>query len=210
MVEKLKRALASMTNVHLPGEQPDVFIFSTPQSGSTWLMELIGTQPGFKPCSEPFNLLNPVVREHLARFGMTKWADFHNGSVESVFHQYIQGFYDGQFDFKTPFFYRNHFRVITRRMVFKILHAGEERINWFRDMFHGRIVFLIRHPIAVGISRVIYPKLEALLTGDYGQNLTAAQRKQARRIFDSGTKLEQSVLDWCLQNVVPLRQMTPD
>jgi len=78
MIAKIKRVIASTTNIHLTGNSPNVFIFSTPRSGSTWLMELILTQPGFKPCNEPCNPWDPDVCQRLARLGITDWADFHS------------------------------------------------------------------------------------------------------------------------------------
>ena len=210
MIAKMKRVIASTTNVHLTGNSPNVFIFSTPRSGSTWLMELILTQPGFKPCNEPFNLWDPDVCQCLARLGITDWADFHSHNGNHAMQKYIQGFCDGRLRFKNPFFYRNYFRLITHRIVFKILHAGEDRINWFGDTFNGRIVFLLRHPIAVSLSREFYPRLEAFLNSEYSENFSEEQLREARKIIDSGTKLEQGVLDWCLQNAVPLRNATPD
>lgn len=210
MIAQIKRAIASTTNIHLPGRNPNIFVFSTPRSGSTWLMELILTQPGFKPCNEPFNLWDSDVSQSLAHMGITNWADFHSRHGRHAMHQYIQGFCDGRIRFKNPFFYRNYFRVITHRIVFKILHAGEERINWFRDTFNGRIVFLVRHPIAVSLSRKFYPRLDAFLNTEYSEHFSERQLREARKIVDSGTVLEQGVLDWCLQNAVPLRHATPD
>ncbi|MBZ0168812.1 Sulfotransferase domain protein [Candidatus Methylomirabilis lanthanidiphila] len=210
MIAQIKRAIASTTNIHLAGNRPNVFIFSTPRSGSTWLMELILTQPGFKPCNEPFNLWDPDVSQCLARLDITDWADLHTLHGHHAMHTYIQGFCDGRLRFKNPFFYRNYFRLMTHRIVFKILHAGEERINWFRDTFNGRIVFLLRHPIAVSVSRKFYPRLDAFLNTEYSEHFSERQLREARKIIDSGTRLEQGVLDWCLQNAVPLRDATPD
>jgi len=206
----VKHTLARLTNIHLPDGSPNVFIFSTPRSGSTWLMELILTQPGFRPCSEPFNLAVPSVREHLALLGIAGWADFHNPTATTALSPYLRGLSTGRLAFKTPFFYRNHFRLVTRRIVFKILHAGEDRINWFRDTFNGRILLLLRHPIPVSLSREVYPRLEARLTSDFARHFSDEQIREAGKILTAGTKLERGVLDWCLQNAVALRDATPD
>jgi hypothetical protein len=206
----IKHAVAGLANIHRPDGRPNVFIFSTPRSGSTWLMELILTQPGFKPCSEPFNLAVPAVRENLARFGIVDWADFHGPRASVALKAYMGGFFNGRLTFKNPFPHRNYFRFVTRRIIFKILHAGEDRISWFRDTFNGRIVLLLRHPIAVSLSREVCPRLEARLNSDYSRHFTAAQLKAAKTILASGTKLERGVLDWSLQNAVALRSATAD
>lgn len=210
MIATMKRVLQSTTNIHLADDSQNIFIFSTPRSGSTWLMELILTQPGFKPCNEPFNLWDPDVCRYFAQLGMTDWTDFHSHYGNHAMQEYIQGFCDGRVRFKNPFFYRNYFRLITHRIVFKILHAGEDRINWFRDTFNGRIVFLLRHPIAVSLSRKFYPRLGAFLNTEYREHFSETQLREAKKIVESGTKLEQGVLDWCLQNAVPLRHATSD
>ena len=67
---KIKDIVKPMSNVHRPDGRPNVFLFSTPRSGSTWLMELIWTQPGFKYVNQPLSLLNPRVRRHL---GISDW-----------------------------------------------------------------------------------------------------------------------------------------
>src|SRR5690606_24342168 len=54
--EELAAALRWISNVHRPNGLPNVCIVSAPRSGSTWLLELVLSQPGFKPCNEPFNL----------------------------------------------------------------------------------------------------------------------------------------------------------
>ena len=210
MKPDLTSLLARLTNIHRPDGRPNVFIFSTPRSGSTWLMELILTQPGFKPCSEPFNLAVPAVREHLARLGIRGWADFHGPGATAAIEAHIRGFCDGRLSFKNPFLHRNYFRLVTRRIVFKILHAGEERINWFRNTFHGRVVLLLRHPVPVSLSREVYPRLEARLESDYSRHFTDEQLREASKILASGTKLERGVLDWCLQNAVALQSAAPD
>ena len=65
-------------------------LFSTPRSGSTWLMELIWTQPGFKYCNQPLSLFNPLVRQHL---GIDRWEALYEASVptfERYFRRYLR------------------------------------------------------------------------------------------------------------------------
>ena len=62
----------------------------------------------------------------------------------------------------------------------------------------------------MSLSRQIYPRLDALLATDYSRSFTAEQLRYARKVLESGTKLERGVLDWCLQNAVPLRNATAD
>lgn len=67
----------SLTLFHLhqyTGNQP-VFIISSPRSGSTWLMELLLTQPGMYSANEPFNLRNAYHRKML---GINTWEELYN------------------------------------------------------------------------------------------------------------------------------------
>jgi hypothetical protein len=99
---------------------------------------------------------------------------------------------------------------LTNRIVAKILHAGEARINQLRDRFNGRVIFLLRHPIPVSLSREVTPRLEAFLESDYRKNFRDEELRLGREIFESGSALQKGVLDWCLQNAVPLRTAEPD
>jgi hypothetical protein len=170
-------------------------------------MELIWTQPGFKHCNEPLNLRNPSVRKHL---GITRWTELCNEEATIALRKYFRAFCEGRLHFKDPRPLHEFYRPLTRRIVFKILHGGEDRINWFRDTFNGRIVYLLRHPIAVTVSREAYPRLDALLNSDYRRHFKVEQLRYAMKILDSGTSLERGVLAWCLENAVPLRDLSTD
>ena len=207
MSNEIKNIIKSASNIHRPDGSPNVFLFSMPRSGSTWLMELIWSQPWFKSCNEPLDLRNPLVQQYL---GITEWQDLYNRSSALALQNYFQALCDGRLPFMNPNPLRRYYRPLTQRIVFKVIHGGEDCINWFRDIFNGRIIFLLRHPIAVSLSREVYPRLHALLNSEFRRHLTNDQLDYARRIRDSGTKLERGVLSWCLQNMVPLRDATHD
>ena len=198
------------STTHRPDGSTDVFLFSSPRSGSTWLMELIYTQPGFRWCREPFDLRKAVVKDHLS---ITEWEEFHSPQATEKFEPYIRSFVEGKIRdrrIRHPRPFGQYYRPLTRRTVFKILHAGEERINWFRDTFQGQIVFLIRHPIPVTLSHEVHPRLEAFVYSDYADHFTQEQMGFARQTLAYGTKFECGILDWCFQNALPLQQRTDD
>lgn len=196
-----------LLNIHHPGGLPNVFVFSMPRSGSTWLMELIWSQPGFKHCNEPTDLRNRFVRKHL---GISEWKQLYCGSAAEPLRRYFNGFCDGRLGFKDPRPFYRYYRPYTSRIVFKVIHGCEDRLNWFRDTFNGRIVYLVRHPIAVSLSREGFPTLPALISSSYGRHFTSDQLRFAEDIYRFGTMLEQGVLSWCLQTAVPLREATDD
>lgn len=203
-----KDAIKSLFNLHRPDGSPDIFVFTMPRSGSTWLMELIGDQPTFKTCSEPLNLRLPLVRKHL---GICSWHQLHDPALEPVLEQYFRAFISGRLHFLDPIPWRNEvYRLYTRRIVFKVVHGGEERINWFRDTFRAKIVLLLRHPIAVSISREVLPRLDAYVESEYSLRFTVPQLALARKIIAEGSDLERGVLSWCFENAVPLADRSQD
>jgi hypothetical protein len=203
----LKEGVKSVISVHRPDGRPNIFVFTTPRSGSTWLTEVLCSQPGYKDIDEPDDLRIASVRR---RLGISEWIDLYNQSSEPALRRYFEDFCSGKYHFMDPRPTLKRFRPVTRAIVFKLLHCGEDRISWFRDTFNGRIVFLLRHPIPVTLSREVFPRLTAFLESDYRRHFTEEQLAFARRIVASGTHLERGVLDWSLQNAVPLRQAEPD
>lgn len=209
MLASLKHALARANNLHLPKGR-DVFLFSTPRGGSTWLSELVLTQPGFKPSDEPFNLRDALVARELARRGIHSWHDLYQADKLGAMEDYVDAIASGRCGVTNPFFYRNHFRIVTSRICFKILHAGEDRIAWFRKRFSGDVVVLLRHPAPVATSRKVLPRLEAFLESDYRSQFPAETLAHAERIARSGTYLQKAVLDWCFQTAPALRSAEPE
>jgi hypothetical protein len=194
----------------MPDGSPNIFLFSMPRSGSTWLMEMIYTQPGFQWCREPFNIREPVVRDHL---GIDDWTELYMLRSEDKIKRYIYSINTGKMRdsrLRYPKFLSKQHRLVTRQTIFKILHFGEDRINWFRDTFNGRVVYLIRHPIPVTLSRKELPRLQARLNSDFRRHFSESQLAFARQIVEKGNEFDKGILDWCLQNRVPMRDRTDD
>ena len=207
MSRGLKHVVKSMSNLHRADGRPNVFLFSTPRSGSTWLMELIWTQPGFKYCNQPLSLFNPLVRKHL---GTDRWEALYEAEFTPTLERYFRSICEGRVRFGNPNPLRGHYRPVTHRIVFKEIHGCADRINWFRDTFNARIGYLIRHPIAVAISSDEFPLLDAFLGTGYRDHFSREQLAFAAGIVSSGTHLERGVLSWCLQNSIPLREASAD
>ena len=111
----LKRAVKAVSNTHRPDGRPNVFLFSTPRSGSTWLMELIWSQPGFKYCNQPLSLFNPLVRKHLG-------IDI-GSALRARFCAHVRAVLPGHLR-RTPQVLepnplRGHYRPVTHRIVFE-------------------------------------------------------------------------------------------
>jgi hypothetical protein len=181
-------------------------VVAMPRGGSTWLMEVICSQPGFRYVSEPFSMRNPRVSGHL---GFTDWADLYQRSSQERVRAYLSDLASGRVTFMNPAFTRRFYRPFTNRTVFKLIHGGEDQIAWMTGALDAEVIVLLRHPIAVTLSRQQLPRLSAFVHSDYRLHFDDAQLALARRILDGGTKLEQGVLSWCFQASVPLRTEVP-
>ena len=202
----LANAVKRLGNLHVPSRRHgNVCVLSSPRSGSTWLMELILTQKWFKPCNEPLNLRKPAISR---RFGSSNWADLYSESQQHKVGHYLQSFLTNRYSaaFKNLRIGQKHYRPITRRIVFKILHACEHNVSWLARVLNAKVVLLIRHPIPVALSREQLPRLHVFLNSDFTELLTSSQRSIARHVLDRNDRFELAILDWCLQNVLPLQQ----
>ena len=134
MIKAVKRIMKSASNVHRPDGRPNVFLYSTPRSGSTWLMELIWSQPGFKTCNQALYLENPVVHKHL---GISEWDELYSVDATEKLRSMSSDCVTGA-SASNPNPVRRYYRPITHRIVSKEIHASADRINWVRDTFNAR------------------------------------------------------------------------
>lgn len=204
-----RRAIGKLSNRHSPGPKPDIFIFSSPRSGSTHLMELIGTDHTIKIYDEPLNPRKPTLWRRLNIRTWEKATRLSNR--EDVYRQYFTGLQHNHFpELNVPFYDPNR-RPRTNRIVFKIIHGGEDMINWFEQELGGQIVILLRHPIPTALSHRKNPRLPYLIDLEsLTKHLSVDQINFAREIVSSGSYFQKSILDWCLQNFLLVRDDIPD
>ncbi len=210
MASTLKKRIKLLMTRHLPSGEPNVFIHSMPRSGSTWLMELILTQPGFASYNEPLNLEKEGVRDNL---GVSEWADLHKAGFIDKLGPYIEALCSGSLRdsrFNRPSPFSPFYRAKTRRIVFKFIHGGEEYINWMAESFNGGVLYLVRHPVPVALSRKYTRQLNTILDTEFSQFLTESQLRVAKDVTSSDDQFARRVLDWCLWNSIALRSRTDD
>lgn len=203
----ISNLVKSVSNMHKPSGEFNIFVFTMPRSGSTWLMEILTAEDKFKYCNEPFYLRSASVRKYSK---LNNPEDVHDPKKLKLIHAYFDGFCKGKLGFMNPNPFSSSYRFRTSRIVFKVIHGGEEYIDWFKENFNGRIIFMIRHPIAVSVSREQLPRTEAMITSAYARFFSDEQISLAKKIIKEGNFFEKAVLDWCLQNYVPLKQRKDD
>ena len=193
-----RRLVNPLGNIHRQGVLPDIFIFSAPRTGSTFLMELLSAQPGMKVHNEPFSMNFPNVQREL---GVDNWRDATiMPNREEVYRRYVEDRRAGRIsDMLVPFWSRGG-QFFTTRNTFKILHAAEDMIPWFEKTFNGAIVLLIRHPIPTVQSHAKHPRLDYFLQQPGMRDQLAPEHLSfAETVLKSDDQFARGVLDWCLQ-----------
>ncbi len=204
MLTKVKTFIKSHSNQHTLGKQKSVLVISTPRSGSTWLMELIWSQPGFKYCNEPDNLRNPIVRKLL---GIHEWDQLYNHAYTNQIISYFKKINDGTIRNLNPNPFSTFFRFRTNRIVFKILHSMEDQVILLAESCNAIPLLLIRHPLAVSVSREALPRLATFFTKDFSSGIPNTILNEARIIMDKGSFLQKAVVDWCFENYYPVKDV---
>ncbi|WP_309396706.1 sulfotransferase domain-containing protein [Cerasicoccus maritimus] len=197
----LARFAKSWSNIHTQGSEPNIFLFATPRGGSTWFMEMVWSQKGIKYCSEPFNVRMPQVARDL---GVDSFDALWSDDVDSQIASYIDRIIGGGIRYHNPNPLRHHSDLLTDRIVFKVIHAGMDRIDWFVRRYHAQAAVVIRHPIPVSLSRKVFPLLDVFEKSDYRLKFTVEQRELVERVRAGSGHLAKGVVAWCLHNYVPL------
>ncbi|MFD1316096.1 sulfotransferase domain-containing protein [Namhaeicola litoreus] len=201
------RFINKFSNIHLPSNKKNIFIFSMPRSGSTWLQELIWTQKGIKYCNEPLNIRDKKIRE---LSGITSWEELYDEENRNKLIKYFKKHCVGKINWMNPNPLRKNYNFFTDRMVFKIINGGEYLINEISDNCNGKVVYLIRHPIPVALSRKLLPRLETLCSKNVIGRFPADIQRLAMDINNNDDFLEKAILSWCIQNRIALEKRRSD
>ena len=181
-------------------------IFSTARSGSTWVKEVIASQQNIKFVSEPL-LMDSLTKRQLGV--APSWQlTVPGGERERILRDYFQRQFDGRCGYGSPAFKSEFYRKRYDRVVLKLLRC-QDMMNWCADTFGVKVVYLLRHPVPVALSRKEYERLPLFLESTEFRDrfLSDAQHAFAIEVVRGGTELEHKVLDWCLQNLAPLKYL---
>ncbi len=205
---ELANAVKTVANLHRPGPSPDIFLFATPRGGSTWMMEVISSQPGFKFYDEP---LSPR-RDNVALSGVVpSWEALMSDTGDPArIIAFLRELQAGKHGYMNPPPFRRNHRYFTDRVVFKV-HEIEHLMTKVEQECSAQIVYLLRHPIATSVSREVLPRLDLFLKCRYHEKLLDDPRARSRvlSIATKGTHFQRAVISWCYENLVALRQPGP-
>jgi len=206
--EESKRILGKALTKIQDDLEPPVWIFSTRRSGSTLLMEAIATQPGMAFINQPLNYWDyDPFRSQFPQL-------YHQGRILEVdedgillqnFEKISRGdvWIDSQWNPFDPTF---SFRV--NRFVIKILNA-KAIMDWFLSQFGGSVIYLVRHPVPVSLSvlRKGWGNSGSAflsLGSFYRSKLPDGFYRECLEIFQKGSLLQKYLLEWVLENLIPL------
>lgn len=193
------------SNIHIQGKD-NILLFSTPRSGSTWLMEMIAGQPRVKTVREPLN----VRFKHICKMlELSSWEELYQEENFPRIVNYLKSFsnnlsIDYRFKREKPF--TDTWHPFTTRLIYKILHGLEGRVEDLTEELSANAIILIRHPIPVSLSREVLPRLEAYQNTDYRKFFTNDELVIAQDVTRNGSNFEKAILSWCFQNKVLLEQ----
>jgi len=194
-------------NSHRPSNKPNVLIFSLPRSGSTWLQELIWTQPYFKYANEPLNLKGSFLRKISSING---FEELYKYETRHKVLDYFLRITEGRIHVFDPSPIRKYYRFSTSRIVFKVIHGGEIFFKDIAEHTNSKAIFLLRNPIAVALSRKQLPRIKELTSPKVLSIFSEEEKLVISETLKSGNDRELKILMWCIQNKLVLHYLPED
>lgn len=182
-----------------------ILVAGTARSGTTWLGDLIASQIRCRILFEPFNPnLVPEYR------GFRYFQYMRPGTENAEFCAFARKVFTGEI--RNRWIDHQNEQIFPKYRLIKEIRANLA-LKWLHDHFpQVPIVFLIRHPCAVVLSRIelgwatdkdIKPFLsQPSLVSDYLSG-------HLDLIRDANTEEEKHAIIWSVNNLVPLRQFRP-
>jgi hypothetical protein len=179
-----------------------VLVCGSGRSGTTWLAELINHDNAFRFIAEPFEA-KPCHMFCARQYLRPKNDDpTYLRAAAEVFTGKVR---DARVDSC------NH-RVLVQKRLVKDVRCNM-MLKWVRVHFpEVPIIFIMRHPYSVASSRERLGWRRDLRDVYFGQPELMGDHLEpfAPAIRGARTPLEIHLVDWCVENVVPLRELNPN
>jgi Sulfotransferase family len=181
-----------------------ILVAGTARSGTTWLADLIASQFPSRILFEPFN---PDLVSDYSRFHYFQY--MRPGTENPDFYAFAQKVFTGEI--RNRWIDRQNERIISKFRLVKEIRANLA-LKWLHDNFpEVPILFIIRHPCAVVLSRI---ELGWATDNDIGPFLSQPQLVEdylgpyLDLICSAGNVEEKHAVIWSVSNIVPLKQFT--
>lgn len=179
-----------------------IILAGSGRSGTTWLGNIIAASPSMRIIFEPFDYRHVPAASVLPLRAYARPTESYPDWAAFV-GQALRGQLDNEWVNR-----QGRRRWAWQRLV-KAIRANL-MLGWIDHTFHPKIVFTIRHPCAVVLSRVKL-QWDTHLDVFLGQPQLVADYLEpfVEVINRAQTPLQQHTVTWCIENLVPLRQL-PD
>ena len=181
-----------------------VFLAGTGRSGGGWIAEIINQRNEYRYIFEPFHPKRvPWVKPFAARKYMRP------DEEDPEFFELARSIVTGRI--RHPWTERFNTRFIVHERLIKE-DFGNLMLKWLHVKFQGMpLILLLRHPCAVALSYVTHgfqgavgPLLEQEKLVEDFLHPYAEEIQRARDTF------ERAVFLWCVETLVPLKQLRPE
>ena len=181
-----------------------ILVAGTARSGTTWLGDLIASQIPSRILFEPFHpdLVSDYHRFHYFQY-------MRPGTEDPQFFAFAQKVFTG--DIRNRWIDRQNERIISKFRLVKEIRANLA-LKWLHDNFpEVPILFIIRHPCAVVLSRM---ELKWATDRDIEAFISQPQfvedylRPYLDLIRSAGNAEEKHAVIWSVSNMVPLKQFS--
>lgn len=213
----LDKFLLGIKNINI---HDTVVISGTPRSGTTWLMEIIGSIPSYTTVFEP---LNPIWFPASRKLGFTDRPYISSEDHWEEGKRYFQHIFSGQmykreylYPFKMDMFVRS---IFSNKLVVKFVRLNR-LLPWISNNFHLKMIFfIIRHPCAVVSSQLntgytsyhstdgsykdIIPSIKTILKEMESIQELDVDIERIVRKLQHPEEILASV--WCIDNIIPLK-----
>jgi hypothetical protein len=200
----IRPAATRLTTAHRPGDLPDIAVLSSPRSGSTWLMEIIATQPKMKFINEPDH---KELLEHYHALRVAPrhlWLSLTPRERQDLALYLLDDRRSGLFGPADPFAANHSWR--TNRRVMKLIRMTP-LVEWLTSLGFAT-VYLLRHPIPQAQScirrnhRIVLD--DVLADNAFLNRLDSNVVAYVRQVAEGGDAMLQFVTQWCVENVTAL------
>ncbi len=197
----------------LDSKRPNIAVFSSRRSGSTWLIEILSRTPRTIRMVEPFDVMfndNPYAKTLPNTFGGHFFTD-NKDQIGSI-HNYLEDMLNGKKRLRTQWRpWQHNFHFFYDRIIFKFFYIKNFMFD-ILERYPLRGIFLLRHPVAASFSNLklkwhcpLSDFLNSTLVVE--KMLTREQVELCCHIQSEGTQLEKYTAAWFIEHKVPLSQL---
>lgn len=180
-----------------------IFVAGAGRSGTTWLGNMIGSSPGFLSLFEPFDYRH-VPQLNISSLRLYIRANSPAHYLDETIRDMLLG------KIRNNWILSQNHRSITWRILIKEIRANL-LLGYLKNRFNSQIVFIVRHPCPTVLSRMEL-KWETNLEDFLKQQelMDDYLTPFDNLIGSANTDIEKHTIMWCVDNLVPLKQLNRD